>query len=137
MIPVGREDTRNGARARGAGVLLAAIVAFIVFGSTPSPRAQTAGLQKLFSDYYEFLLREDPGQATFAGNTEFNDRWNDPSPEHKREYIAALRQFTARLHAIPTASVPARDRLSYGLLDRQLKEKIEEANTISTFYSVN
>jgi uncharacterized protein (DUF885 family) len=142
MIPVaqlrsfpGKEETRNGGR--GAGLLLATIVAVVVFGSAPSPRAQTAGLQKLFSDYYEFLLREDPAQATFAGNTEFNDRWNDPSPEHKREYVVALRQFTARLHAIPAASVPARDRLSYELLDRQLKEKIEEANTISTFYSVN
>jgi uncharacterized protein (DUF885 family) len=144
MIPVAafrpfqrKEETRNDARGGGAGLLLAAIVAVIVFGSARSPRAQTAGLQKLFSDYYEFLLREDPGQATFAGNTEFNDRWNDPSPEHKREYLAALRQFTARLHAIPAASIPVRDRLSYGLLDRQLKEKIEEANTISTFFSVN
>ncbi|HWX38541.1 MAG TPA: DUF885 domain-containing protein [Candidatus Sulfotelmatobacter sp.] len=134
----GKQDTCNGARGRVAGpLLLTAIIATIVLGAAPFSRAQAAGLQKLFSDYYEFLLREDPGQATFAGNTEFNDRWNDPSPEHKREYIAALRQFTARLHAIPTASVPARDRLSYGLLDRQLKEKIEEANTISTFYSVN
>ena len=100
-------------------------------------RAQTNGLQKLFSDYYEFQLREDPGLATFVGRAEYNDRWDDPSPEHQREYVAALQEFVRRLHEIPETGLAVRDRLSYGLLDRQLKEKIEEAGTVSTFFSVN
>jgi len=41
-------------------------------------RPQSNGLQKLFSDYYEFLLRENPTLATFAGRAEYNDRWDDP-----------------------------------------------------------
>lgn len=98
---------------------------------------QSSGLQKLFSDYYEFQLREDPGLATFVGRAEYNDRWDDPSPEHQREYVAALQEFLRRLHEIPETGLAARDRLSYGLLDRQLKEKIEEAGTVSTFFSVN
>lgn len=108
----------------------------LLAGSYPA-RAQDTGLRKLFSDYYQFLLREDPGGATFAGNSEFNDRWDDPSPEHKKEYVAALRQFQARLRAVSPAALPARDRLSYELLDRQLKEKIEEAEIVATFYSVS
>jgi len=99
--------------------------------------AQSGGLQKLFSDYYEFQLREDPSQATFAGRSEYNDRWDDPSPEHQRQYVASLRQFLQRLRAIPKSGVPARDRMSYELLERELNEKIEEAGTISTFFSVN
>ena len=98
---------------------------------------QSNGLQKLFSDYYEFRLREDPGQATFVGRAEYNDRWNDPSPEHQRQYLAALQQFLRRLDMIPETGLAAGDRLSYELLDRQLKEKIEEAGTVSTFFSVN
>ena len=99
--------------------------------------AQSSSLQKLFSDYYEFQLREDPSLATFAGRAEYNDRWDDPSPEHERQYAASLQQFLRRLHEIRESGLAARDRLSYDLLDRQLKEKIEEDGTISSFFSVN
>jgi uncharacterized protein (DUF885 family) len=122
-------------RLQPARTLLALVLLLLV-----SPRVgwpQSNGLQKLFSDYYEFLLREDPGQATFVGRAEYNDRWNDPSPEHRRQYLASLQQFLGRLHMIRETGLAARDRLSYELLDRQLKEKIEEADTISTFFSVN
>jgi uncharacterized protein (DUF885 family) len=110
---------------------------FLVFVFPRVGWPQSNGLQKLFSDYYEFLLSEDPTQATFAGRAEYDDRWDDPSPEHKREYLSSLQQFLRRLRAIPETGLSARDRLSYELLDRQLKEKIEEEKTISTFFSVN
>jgi uncharacterized protein (DUF885 family) len=109
----------------------------LLFASPHIARTQPNGLQKLFSDYYEFELREDPGQATFAGRADYDDRWDDPSPKHQQEQLASLRQFLRRLHTIPEAGLAARDRLSYDLLDRELKEKIEEAGTISTFFSVN
>ena len=79
----------------------------------------------------------DPTQATFAGRIEYNDRWDDPSPEHQRQYLASLQEFLARLREIPETGLAARDRLSYELLDRQLKEKIEEVRIVSTFNSVN
>jgi uncharacterized protein (DUF885 family) len=117
--------------------LSAAVLALMLLGAFRPARAQSASLHKLFSDYSEFLLREDPSTATFAGHAEFNDRWGDPSPEHRRQYVAALRQFVRRLHAIPKENVPARDRLSYELLDRELNEKLDEARIVSTFFSVN
>jgi uncharacterized protein (DUF885 family) len=98
---------------------------------------QSNGLRKLFSDYYEFRLREDPNQATFAGRADYDDRWDDPSPEHQRQYIASLHQFLGRLHKIPETGLATGDRLSYDLLDRELKVKVEEAGTVSTFFSVN
>jgi uncharacterized protein (DUF885 family) len=100
-------------------------------------RPQTNGLKKLFSDYYEFQLREDPGQATFAGRAEYNDRWDDPSPEHQRQSVASLQEFLRRLHAIPETGLGAQDRLSYALLDRELKEVIQGNSTISTLFKVN
>ena len=124
--------TRAKRTARGLFALALLLLAF-----PQSGWPQTNSLQKLFSDYYEFQLREDPGLATFVGRAEYNDRWEDPSPEHQRKQVAALQEFLRRLHEIPETGLGARDRLSYGLLDRQLKEKIEEAGTISTFFSVN
>jgi uncharacterized protein (DUF885 family) len=99
--------------------------------------SQSNGLQKLFSDYYEFRLRDDPTMATFAGRADYDDRWDDPSPEHQEQYLASLQQFLRRLQGIPKTGLAASDRLSYDLLDRELKEEIEEVRTISTFDSVN
>jgi len=129
-------DSREAGRSVQPICLLIALLLFpLSFPRTAFPQANA--LQKLFSDYYEFLLRENPIQATYAGRADYNDRWDDPSPEHQKEYLASLQKFQGRLRAIPQPSVPARDHLSYELLDRQLKEKIEEAGTISTFNSVN
>jgi uncharacterized protein (DUF885 family) len=100
-------------------------------------RSQSNGLQKMYSDYYEFQLREDPGQATFLGRNEYNDRWDDPSPEHQQQYRKSLQQFLGRLHAIPEAPLKGQDRLSYRLLEWQLKQEIEEADIVSTYFSVN
>ncbi|MCU1340612.1 MAG: hypothetical protein JWN92_35 [Candidatus Acidoferrum typicum] len=99
--------------------------------------SQNDNLHKLFSDYYEFQLREDPGQATFIGRTEYNDRWDDPSPEHQRQFRKLLQELLGRLQAIPEKSLTGQDRLSYRLLDWQLRDQIESQDTISTFYSVN
>jgi uncharacterized protein (DUF885 family) len=98
---------------------------------------QSNDLQKLFADYYEFRLRDDPTVATFVGRADYNDRWDDPSPEHQEQYLASLQQFLRRLDAIPKTGLSASDRLSYDLLDRELKINIEEVHTVSTFDSVN
>src|ERR1700687_4375551 len=113
--------------------------AFLLLGLAfpQSGHSQNNSLQKLFSDYYEFQLREDPGQATFVGRPEYNDRWDDPSPEHQRQYLTSLKHFLGRLQAIPEKPLTGQDRLSYRLLDWQLRDEIENADIISTFYSVN
>jgi uncharacterized protein (DUF885 family) len=100
-------------------------------------RSQTNTLQKLFSDYYELQLRENPSEATFLGRGDYNDRWEDPSPEHQKVYREALEQFVSRLRAIPDAGLAGQDRLSYRLLDWQLKHEIAGVDTMSTFFSVN
>jgi uncharacterized protein (DUF885 family) len=114
------------------------VALFLVLLAFPQiGRPQNNGLQKLFSDYYEFRLRENPGEATFLGRSDYDDRWDDPSPEHQRQYRESLRQILSRLQAIPGARLTGQDRLSYRLLDWQLKQEMEETDTVSTFFSVN
>jgi len=110
---------------------------FLLFAFPQPGHSQNDALHKLFSDYYEFQLRENPGESTFLGRIEYNHRWDDPSPEHQRQYRTALQQFLGRLQAIPEKPLTGQDRLSYRLLDWQLKDEIEEADIVSTFYSVN
>jgi uncharacterized protein (DUF885 family) len=114
-----------------------AALVLLLFAFPRPGHSQNDNLHKLFLDYYEFQLREDPGQATFIGRTEYNDRWDDPSPEHQRELRKTLQEFLGRLQAIPEKSLAGQDRLSYRLLDWQLRDQIENADTTSTFYSVN
>ena len=100
-------------------------------------QSQNNILHKLFSDYYEFQIREDPGQATFLGRGEYNDRWEDPSPEHQLQYRKSLQQFLVRLQAIPEKSFAGQDRLSFRLLDWQLKDEIASIDLVSMYFSVN
>ena len=111
---------------------------FFLFLAFPGAgNSQSTGLKKLFSDYYEFRLREDPGQATFVGRADYNDRWDDPSPEHMRQYRDSMQQFVRRLKAIPDQGLSARDHLSYRLLDWQLQHEIAEVDVMSTYFTVN
>ena len=114
-----------------------AALVLLLFALPQTGHSQTNALHKLFSDYYEFQLRENPGQATFLGRSEYNDRWDDPSPEHQRQYRKSLQEFLGRLQAIPDKALTGQDRLSYRLLDWQLKDEIEDVDLVSTFYSVN
>src|SRR5882762_6109643 len=117
------------------GCLAAFLLLILAFPRTG--QSQNTDLQKLFSDYYEFQLREDPGQATFIGRSEYNDRWDDPSPEHLQQYRNSLQQFLGRLRAIPEKSLTGQDRLSYRLLDWQLEQEIADTDIVSTYFSVN
>jgi uncharacterized protein (DUF885 family) len=112
--------------------LLLLILAFPHLG-----RSQNDGLRKLFSDYHEFQLRENPGEATFLGRSDYNDRWDDPSPAHQRQYRESTQQFLARLRAIPEKPLTGQDRLSYRLLDWQLENEIANTDIVSTYFSVN
>jgi uncharacterized protein (DUF885 family) len=132
----GRTLMRNHTnRSSKLGYLAAFLILVLAFPRTG--RSQNTGLQKLFSDYYEFQLREDPGQATFLGRSEYNDRWDDPSPEHQQQYRKSLQQFLGRLHAIPEKPLTGQDRLSYRLLDWQLEQEIADTDIVSTYFSVN
>ena len=132
---VGLEKGACFSRGPSREIVHAFVLLFLVFPRAGWP--QSNNLQKLFADYYEFRLRDDPTLATFVGRADFNDRWDDPSPAHQEQYLAALQQFLRRLEGIPKAGLTAADRLSYDLLDRELKEEIEEVNKISTYDSVN
>ena len=99
--------------------------------------SQANDLHKIFSDYYEFELRENPDEATFLGRNDYNDHWADPSYEHTLVVRESLRQISGRLQAFPQAGLTESDLLSYRLLQWQLKHEIEGIDVLQTFYTVN
>jgi uncharacterized protein (DUF885 family) len=113
------------------------LLVILLLGFSSGVRSQNTGLQKLFADYFEFQLSEDPGTATSLGRNDYNDRWDDPSPEHLQQRRAGLHQFLDRLHSFREADTAGQDRLSYRILEWDLKTRIEEIDTIRTYNAIN
>ena len=76
--------------------LILCIVAFLIPAAS-SAQDRTGRLRQLFSDYYEFHLRQSPEAATSAGRKEYNDRWSDPSPQAIELQRRELETFRKRL----------------------------------------
>jgi uncharacterized protein (DUF885 family) len=116
------------------GVLYAALFAAgIAIAAWP----QADGLHKLFADYYEFKLREDPRMATSVGRKDYNDRWDDPSPEHVRVRRAELQKLADRLHAIPVEQTAGQDRLNWRVMDWLVKAEIKDIDLLGEYFKVN
>lgn len=103
--------------------------------------AQTAGpngdLHRLFTEFYEYSLREFPEAATSAGRTEYNDRWSDPSPAATQRRRKAYEEFRARVQPFRSAALNEQDQLSVALFDYQTRQAIEQIDTIGSYNAVN
>src|SRR5262245_53436643 len=82
-------------------------------------------LNALYKEYFEYTLRESPESATFAGRTEYNDRWTDYSPAAVERRRAAARGFLERARSHATASLPASQRMNHRLFLHTLERNLE------------
>lgn len=94
-------------------------------------------LHKLFADYYEFKLREDPRMATSVGRRDYNDRWDDPSPEHVKVRRAELQKMLDRLHAIPLEKTAGQDGLNWRMMDWMVMNEIKDIDLLGDYFTVN
>ena len=65
--------------------------------------------------------------ATTVGETRYNDRLTDRSPQFQQSDVEAKRKFLARFEAIDGAGFPQQDALSRDLMIRNLRQEIERA----------
>ncbi|HUS25058.1 MAG TPA: DUF885 domain-containing protein [Candidatus Binatia bacterium] len=109
-------------------LMLAAIAAMAL--AQPAAGAATSAasvkaLHALFDSEWERGLRENPETASFLGDTRFNDRWADLSPEaiersHQGDLVARR-----KLAAIWRQGLPKDEQLNYDLFRKQLDFSIE------------
>lgn len=89
--------------------------------TAPAPRADRQ-LDRIASEYYLATARFDPLNATANGDSRFDDQLGmGIAPPRRAQQFALLRQFQRRLHAIPLATLDARARLDFDLLEYELK----------------
>ncbi len=80
---------------------------------------------RLYDEYWNFVLKESPRYATYLGDHRYDAELEDASEEAFQRRSSQYRGYLGRLHAHPRPRVGA-DRLNYELFERKLNDEIEE-----------
>ena len=99
--------------------------------------AQNAELHKLFRDYYELSLRQSPESATAVGRNEYNDRWTDWSLKGMAEEKRSRQEVLKSLEAFRSANLTGQDRLSFELLEHEVRTDLEDIERMRNYSAVN
>ena len=106
-----------------AAVLLAPQSAAAQQPGTQSPESRP--LHALLAEHLEWRLREFPESATRRGDSRYNARLTDLSPEALEDRKQATRRFLARARAIDVSTLRGQDVLTHALFVSTLERDIE------------
>ncbi len=111
-------------------VLVAMFLVLACFASlsaqtSKSLDARRAQLRDAIQAEWEYSLRENPEFATYVGDTRYNDRLGDYSPEAVARQTEHSRQQLKMFEAIDTTGFPDDEALNQQLMVRSLRLDIE------------
>ncbi len=98
-----------------------AVAALAQAPAIPSVADRVAAQNKLFDEYYEMGLRENPERATAVGDYRYNDKLSDESLGGVAQRHATEVLFETRLRAISIDGMTEQDALSHRLLQRSFE----------------
>jgi uncharacterized protein (DUF885 family) len=90
------------------------------------PEDDVASLNRLYEDYWEFILKENPTFATYLGDHRYDNWLEDVSKEGYEHRIERFRKFLTDLKGFKRP-VSGEDQLNYDLFKRELGLQIEGA----------
>jgi uncharacterized protein (DUF885 family) len=95
--------------------------------ATPAPQAadQSAALKKLFDDEWQRMLADSPLTASYLGDSRYNDRWDDLTPEAFARRQQAAQAALDKLKSIDRAALGADMQLNYDLFKLQTEDGLE------------
>ncbi|HEY5800912.1 MAG TPA: DUF885 domain-containing protein [Burkholderiaceae bacterium] len=107
-------------------VLSAALAAaFPALAQVKTP-ATPEQMNRIYAEYWEDVLRQNPIQATFNGDRRYNDQFGTIKSDERRAQAKALAdKYLARTAAFDPAPLPAEDRISYDLLRYNLTQTLD------------
>jgi uncharacterized protein (DUF885 family) len=85
---------------------------------------RTMGLDSLYEDYWELVLRENPTYATYLGDHRYDDKLEDVSAQAFNKRIDKFREYLAQLKTLGRLASSS-DRLNYDLFKRELDLQVE------------
>ncbi|MGA9567253.1 MAG: DUF885 domain-containing protein [Candidatus Korobacteraceae bacterium] len=89
--------------------------------------ARRAQLRDALQSEWEYTLRTYPEFATYVGDTRYNDRLGDYSPEAVAKQVEHAKQQLKVFDAIDTTGFPENEALNQQLMVRDLRQDIEGA----------
>jgi uncharacterized protein (DUF885 family) len=89
--------------------------------------ARRQQLNALIQEEWEYALRQHPEFATFVGDSRYNDKLSDYSPEAEERELKHAREALAGFEAIDTTGFPEQEKLNKEIAVRELREAIEGA----------
>jgi uncharacterized protein (DUF885 family) len=101
------------------------ILAALLATATPAAAAPADDLQRLLSEHWTWVLRNNPTFATTLGVRDYDAEVDDYSLEASDRQAREAQALLTRLNAIPTDQLSAADRTNQALLRRNLTEQIE------------
>ena len=110
-----------------AALALAAALCTPALGAEPgkaSPAPAPVAAHALFAEYWEWVMREYPGYATFLGDRRYDDRVTDESPAAVARRKAFYPAFLRRLDRVDGRRMPAEDRTSLEVLRFSIERQI-------------
>src|SRR5438270_10389392 len=103
-------------------------LSFTLSAETPGGVESRSHEQKaLLEEEWQYELRTSPEFATSIGDSRYNDKLSDNSPEFFRSDVEQKRKFLGGFEAIDPTGFSEQDRLSRDLMIRQLRQEIEGA----------
>src|SRR6185436_17473587 len=123
-----RPNARIGCTAsnREENMRLALLTAVLLATAAPALATPADDFHRLMADHYQWLLRENPTDATALGVRDYDSRIRDISPAARDRRVGEARGFLTRLEAIPEDALEPADRVNRAIMRRQLSEAIED-----------
>jgi len=86
-----------------------------------------AEVQRLFRDWWEYTMRENPTWATYLGDHRYGDRLEDLSEAAHLAHVDTLRAYLARSSAVDRTPLDDAGRLGLEIFERTLERDVEGA----------
>ncbi len=108
-----------------AGVLSIMLMTLSGFAADAGLEARRRQLSAFLETEWEYALRTHPEFATYVGDSRYNDKLSDQSPEAVERDLKHAQEALKRIQAIDTSGFPEQEKLNKALAVRGLREQIE------------
>ncbi len=106
-------------------MLLVMLMTMTGFAADAGVEARRKQLKSALDDEWEYALRNNPEFATYVGDSRYNDKLSDQSPEAVERDLKHAQEALKRVGAIDITGLPEQERLNQQLAVRELREQIE------------
>ncbi|HYN15969.1 MAG TPA: DUF885 domain-containing protein [Terriglobales bacterium] len=98
------------------------------FAADAGVEARRKQLNAFLEDEWEYALRTNPEFATYVGDSRYNDKLSDHSPEAVERDLKHAQEALKRIEAFDTTGFPEQEKLNKELAVRELREQIESTS---------